>query len=131
MFALYGSATFGYDFNVLGPGQRKRMTFPVETSIAKQRGRSPAGGYNSNASAYRMDLIQAVSLAISVVCAVIGLALLPLGGWFLWNGIKNSDWIPVIISILILALATFAFIGAFNVYAHGIIQLSPYMQGHQ
>lgn len=78
-----------------------------------------------------MDLIQAVSLALGVVCVVIGLALVPLGAWFLWNGMKNRHWIPVIISILILGLAVLAFVGAFNMYAHGIIQMSPYMQGHQ
>jgi hypothetical protein len=62
MFVLYDSAAFGYDFSVRGLGQRKRMTLPVETSIVKQRGSSSAGGCNSNASAYRMDLIQAVSV---------------------------------------------------------------------
>ena len=78
-----------------------------------------------------MDLIQTVSLALGVVCVVIGLALMPLGGWFLRNGIKNREWMPVIISILILALAALAFVGAFNVYTHGIMQISPYIQGHQ
>lgn len=32
---LYDSAAFGYDFSVREQGQRKRMTLPVETSIAK------------------------------------------------------------------------------------------------
>jgi hypothetical protein len=72
-----------------------------------------------------MDLIQTVSNVLGVVCAIIGVLLIPLGIWFVMPAIKNKDRTSLIISILVLALAVGAFIGAYILFTQGIIKQAP------
>jgi len=72
-----------------------------------------------------MDLIETVSNALGVVCAIIGVLLIPLGIWFIMPAIKNKDRTALIISILVLALAVGAFIGAYILFTQGIIKQAP------
>jgi drug/metabolite transporter (DMT)-like permease len=72
-----------------------------------------------------MDLIQTVSNVLGVVCSIIGVLLIPLGIWFILPGIKNKDRPSLIISILVLALAVGAFIGAYILFTQGIIKQAP------
>jgi len=68
-----------------------------------------------------VNLIDTLSTVLGIVCIVIGLLLLPLFGWLFWNGIKNRDKTSVIISILILAFAVFVFVGAYLMFAQGLL----------
>jgi uncharacterized membrane protein len=75
-----------------------------------------------------MDLIKTVSTALGIVCAIIGILLLPLGIWLLSNGLKNRDHPSIVIAILLFALAAMVFFGAFSLFTQGILQTSPYLQ---
>ena len=77
-----------------------------------------------------MDFLQTVNVILAIVCIVIGLLLMLLGGWFLWSGLKNRERPSVVIAILIFILAVFAFVGAFNLFKYGIIRAAPYMSQH-
>ena len=72
-----------------------------------------------------MDLIKTVSNVLGVVCAVIGVLLIPLGVWFLKPAIKNKDRVSLIIAILIMALAIGSLFGAFILFTTGIIKQAP------
>jgi hypothetical protein len=72
-----------------------------------------------------MDLIKTVSNVLGVVCAVIGVMLIPLGIWFLRPAIKNRDRTSLVIAILVLALAVGSFIGAYVLFTQGIIKQAP------
>ena len=69
-----------------------------------------------------MDFIGTLSRVLGIVCVVIGLLLLPLYGWFFWNGIKGRDKLSVVISILILAFAVFVFVGAYLIFTQGLLR---------
>jgi xanthine/uracil permease len=69
-----------------------------------------------------MELIKTVSNVLGVVCAVIGLLLLPLSIWFLQPALKNKDRVSLVIAIIVLAVSVFCFIGAYSLFTQGLIQ---------
>ena len=75
-----------------------------------------------------MELIGKFNIVLGVVCVIIGLLLVPIGGWFLKNAIKNKDVASYVISGIILVFAVLIFIGAFNIFSNGLINFSSYMQ---
>jgi len=75
-----------------------------------------------------MELIGKLNVALGIVCVIIGLLLVPMGGWFLKNGIKNKDVASYVVSAIILVFAVLVFIGAFNILSNGLINFSSYME---
>jgi xanthine/uracil permease len=75
-----------------------------------------------------MELIGKLNVVLGVVCVIIGLLLVPIGGWFLKNAIVNKDTVSYVISAIILVFAVLIFIGAFNVFTSGLINFSSYME---
>jgi xanthine/uracil permease len=74
-----------------------------------------------------MDWIAKLNVVLGVVCVVIGLLLVPIGGWFLKNAIQNKDTVSYVIAVIILVFAVLIFIGAFNIFTSGLINFSSYM----
>lgn len=73
-----------------------------------------------------MDIIDKLSLALGIVCVVLGILLIPIGGWFLKNAIKNKDVASYVIAGIILVFVILIFIGAFNVFTNGLINFGSY-----
>ena len=69
-----------------------------------------------------MDLVKSVSNILGVVCAIIGILLIPLGIWFLRPGIKNKDRVSIIIAVFVLLLAAGAFAGAYGMFTQGLLK---------
>lgn len=69
-----------------------------------------------------MDLVKSVSNILGVVCAIIGILLIPLGIWFLRPGIKNKDRVSIIIAVFVLLLAVAAFAGAYGMFTQGLLK---------
>lgn len=71
-----------------------------------------------------MDLIKTLSNVLGVICIVIGVFLIPLSIWFLRPAIKNRDRVSLVVAIVVLALATVCFIGAYFMFTSGLIKMA-------
>jgi xanthine/uracil permease len=74
-----------------------------------------------------MDWIGKLNVVLGVICVIIGLLLVPIGGWFLKNAIINKDTASYVVAAIILIFAILIFIGAFNILTSGLINFSSYM----
>lgn len=69
-----------------------------------------------------MDLVKTVSNILGVVCAIIGILLVPLGVWFLKPGIKNKDRVSIVIAIVVMILSVCALVGAYVLFTQGLLK---------
>ena len=61
-----------------------------------------------------MPLMLSTGLAIG--CIIIGVLMLVIGGWFFFTGLKDREWSTVILSVMILGVAGFAFYSAYHLF---------------
>ncbi|MBN1375270.1 MAG: hypothetical protein JXA01_03860 [Dehalococcoidia bacterium] len=69
-----------------------------------------------------MDLVKSISNILGVVCAIIGVLLIPLGIWFLRPGIKNKDRVSIVIAIIVLIFSVGALVGAYVLFTQGLLK---------
>jgi len=59
----------------------------------------------------------AVHIGLGIGCLVIAVLMVTIGVWFSWSGFRDRDWSAVLLALLIIAVAVFATISAFNLFS--------------
>lgn len=54
-----------------------------------------------------------LNVGLVVGCIIIGILMLAIGGWFCMTGVKDRDWSTVVLAIMVLGVAGFAFYSAY------------------
>jgi hypothetical protein len=62
-------------------------------------------------------VVSPVNIGLGIGCIIIAVLMVTIGIWFIWTGIRDREWSSIILSVLILAVAAFAIVSAYNLFA--------------